>query len=413
MKPKYYLLYGVICLVGLPMQAMRPETEKNSQFESRSNETVILNGIDVLKRDQFRALQGLSIGLITNQTGHDIERNSTIDILYQARGIFLKALFSPEHGIRGELDQPEIGNEIDKKTNLPIFSLYGANFAPTKEQLKDIDALVFDIQDIGTRFYTYISTLGHCLEAAGKLGIKFFVLDRVNPISGAIVDGPVVLDEHSFTGYHDIAIIHGMTVGELALMFNDENELRADLNIIKVSGWQRNMAFDKTNLPWTNLSPNMRNLTQSLLYPGIALLEMCHLSVGRGTDTPFEIVGAPYVKDVELAHELNKLNLTGVSFVPVCFKPRASKFKDQKCFGVNIIILDREKFSAIDVGISIAITLKKLYSKNFDLKKINVLLNHFATIQAIEEGKSLIEIRNLWIKDFAEFLKRREQYLLY
>jgi uncharacterized protein YbbC (DUF1343 family) len=296
-----------------------------------------LTGIEVLAREQFKPLRGLRVGLITNQTGIDRSRRSTIDILHHAPDVKLVALFSPEHGIRGVLDE-KVGDSRDEKTGLPIYSLYGATRAPSAEQLANCDALVFDIQDIGCRFYTYISTLGECLTAAGKTRKKFFVLDRPNPVGGTRVEGPMLAGARSFTGWHEIPVRHGMTVGELAKMFNAERSLGADLTVIECEGWERGQWFDETGLPWVNPSPNMRSLSAAALYPGVGLLEFCNLSVGRGTDRPFEKVGAPYVDDQALARELNAAALDGVRFVPIRFTSISvsrSRGHSRKCIPRN------------------------------------------------------------------------------
>ncbi len=373
---------------------------------------IVRNGIDVLAAQQFAPLRGLKIGLITNHTGEDGDRNSTVDLLCCASGVTLKALFSPEHGIRGALDQ-KIADSVDDVTGLPIYSLYGERRAPTPEQLQGLDALVFDIQDIGCRFYTYISTLGHCLEAAGQAKLKFFVLDRVNPINGVDLDGPIWKEPASFIAFHPIPVRHGMTVGELAQLFNVERQFGADLMVIPVQGWTRRLWFDETGLPWTNPSPNMRSLTEAMLYPGVGLLETTNLSVGRGTETPFEVVGAPYIDDVQLAYELNQMALKGVRFVPVRFTPSASVFKDQPCAGVSIVLTDREHCQVVDIGIALAHVLHRLYPAEFELDKFNRLLGDPATVQAIKDGKSLADIRAAWSNDLNAFAARREKFLLY
>ena len=288
----------------------------------------------MLVREKFAPLKGLRIGLVTNHTGEDRERNPTIDLLKNAPGVELKVLFSPEHGIRGAVDEG-VGDSVDQKTGLPIYSLYGERTKPTPEQLKDLDALVFDIQDIGCRFYTYTATMGLTLAAAGENGKKYFVLDRVNPINGTMIDGPVRVGKGSFVAYHEVPLRYGMTIGELARMCNAERNCKADLTVIQVENWQRDSWFDQTGLPWTNPSPNMRSLPAAILYPGIGLLESA-LSVGRGTDTPFEVIGAPYADDVKLADALNAAGLPGVRFMPVQFMPTYSVHKGQLCKGVYI-----------------------------------------------------------------------------
>lgn len=378
---------------------------------TRARTATVLNGIDVLAKENFAPLKKLRIGLITNHTGTDRQRNSAIDLLKAAPDVQLKALFSPEHGIRGQLDE-KIGDSADEKTGLPVYSLYGERRAPVPEQLKDLDALVFDIQDIGCRFYTYISTLGLCLEAAAKAQLKFFVLDRVNPINGISVEGPVHRGQSSFTAFHAVPVRHGMTVGELARMYNDERGWNADLTVIQVEGWARDLWFDQTGLPWINPSPNMRSLTEATLYPGIGLHETA-LSVGRGTGTPFEVVGAPYIDDVKLAAELNRAWLPGVRFVPLRFTPAASTFKDKACGGVAIIVTDRDRLRAVDTGIALAKVLHEHYPEQFALEKVNTLLQHRSSIESIKSGQSLATIKQAWVTDLEEFKKRREKYLLY
>ncbi len=372
---------------------------------------VVLDGVDVLARQDFKPLRGLRLGLITNHTGHDRERRATIDRLRGA-GLTLKVLFSPEHGIRGQADE-KIGDTVDERSGLPVYSLYGESRQPTPAQLRDLDALVFDIQDIGCRFYTYISTLGLAMEAAGKAGLKFFVLDRVNPIGGTVVDGPVFTGTSSFTAFHAIPVRHGMTVGELARLFNAERGFKCDLTVIPVEGWTRSAWFDQTGLPWTNPSPNMRSLTEAALYPGIGLLETTALSVGRGTGTPFEVVGAPYIDDVAFAAELNAAALPGVRFVPVRFTPTASVFKDQACGGVQIVLTDRDRCRPIDVGLTMAAVLHRRYPGSFKLEKFNQLLQHPPTIEALRSGRSVAEIRKLWQADLDAFQRRRATFLLY
>ncbi len=372
----------------------------------------VLNGIDVLAKQGFSPLKGKRIGLITNQSGIDRHRQSTIDLLRAAPEVQLKVLFSPEHGIRGDRDE-KVNDAVDEKTGLPIVSLYGENRKPKLEQLRDLDALVFDIQDIGCRFYTYISTLGNCLEAAGQAKLQFIVLDRVNPINGWEVDGPVLTGKTSFIAFHTLPVRHGMTVGELARMFNEECNFKASLTVIPLEGWSRDLWFDQTGLPWINPSPNMRSLTEATLYPGVGLLETTALSVGRGTGTPFEVIGAPYVKDVALAAELNQARLPGVAFVPIQYTPNASTYKNQLCGGVGIILANRQQCPVVDIGLLLAKTLHQLYPAQFNLDKFDNLLGHQATIQALKAGKSLAEIRQNWKPNLDQFLQRRSRFLLY
>jgi uncharacterized protein YbbC (DUF1343 family) len=399
----------------LSAKAMGLVSQNDTTVFARTENEVptVLNGIDVLKRQHFAALKGLRIGLITNHTGIDNERNATIDLLHEAPGVKLVKLFSPEHGIRGELDDEKIKDSTDAKTNLPVVSLYNDDQrAPKLEHMEGLDALVFDVQDIGCRFYTYIATLKVCLEAAAKAKKQFIVLDRINPVRGDLVEGPAVPNEVKFTATHPIAIRHGMTAGELAQMFNVELKLKAKLSIIQVQGWQRDQWFDATGLPWRNPSPNMRSLNAATLYPGIGLLEYA-ISVGRGTDSPFELIGAPFVDDRQLAYELNKLGLHGVRFVAERFKPTASVFKDKECGGVRLVITDRNTLRPLEVGLAIGHTLHRLHEKDFDLKKFNTLLNHEATIDAFKSGKPWKDIAAMWAKEAAAFEKRRAAFLIY
>lgn len=372
----------------------------------------VLNGIDVLVRRNFSDLAGKRLGLVTNHTGIDARRRSTIDLLAKAPGVKLKRLFSPEHGLRGLLDQPSISDSTDRKTGLPVVSLYGKQRAPTEAQLADLDALVFDVQDIGCRFYTYISTLRVCMEAAAKAKKPVIVLDRVNPLGGEAVEGPAVPDAEGFTATHAIPLRHGMTVGELADMMNRERAIGCDLKVIPIEGWRRAMRFEETGLPWIDPSPNMRGPNAALLYPGIGLLEF-GISVGRGTDTPFEVLGAPYVDDLRLAHELNQLGLAGVRFVPVRFTPTASVFKNETCGGVRVLITRRDEVSPVATGIAVACVLQRLYPKSFALDKVDTLLSRKATVKAIRAGTPPARVVAAWRAETEAFLDRRRAFLRY
>ncbi|HWX18827.1 MAG TPA: exo-beta-N-acetylmuramidase NamZ domain-containing protein [Candidatus Binatia bacterium] len=394
--------------------AARHEAEPSttrSATQPKASQAKTLNGIDVLVNQKFSPLRGLRLGLVTNHTGHDRDRNSTIDLLRSAPGVQLKALFSPEHGIRGLKDE-HVGDSVDDKTGLPVYSLYGETFEPTPSQLQDLDALVFDIQDVGCRFYTYTATMAHVMEAAAKNGKKYFVLDRVNPINGVTVDGPVLMGKTSFVGYHQVPLRYGMTIGELAKMFKAERNCAADLTVIPLENWGRDLWFDQTEQPWTNPSPNMRNLTEAILYPGIGLLESA-LSVGRGTDTPFEVVGAPYIDELKLAKELNNTGLRGIRFVPIQFTPTYSVHKDQLCRGVYLLLTDRDACNVVDVGLQIAKTVYRFYPDQFRPEKMSRLLLHPPTLDAVKADKSLQEIHATWQKDLDEFQKVRAKYLMY
>jgi uncharacterized protein YbbC (DUF1343 family)/CubicO group peptidase (beta-lactamase class C family) len=371
------------------------------------------SGIDVLHRDGFRKLKGRRIGLVTNHTGVDRDGHSTIDLLHRAEGVQLVALFSPEHGIRGEADRP-VADGKDDKTGLPVYSLYGARKRPAKEQLQGIDTLVYDIQDVGCRFYTYETTLGYLLETAAQHRLKVVVLDRPNPIGGLAVEGPVLDNKlASFTGYHPLPVRHGMTVGELARLFNRERKIGADLEVILIEGWNRSDLFDRTNLLWINPSPNMRALPAALLYPGIGLLETTNVSVGRGTDRPFEILGAPWIDGRRLAAALASAHLPGVRFVPLRFTPKSSTHAGKECGGVQIFLDDWRQFQALPLGITIAYHLRKLYPEQWQIKRYGVLLAHPPTLQALQRGEEPEQIMKLWQQDLERFQKVRKEYLLY
>lgn len=376
--------------------------------------TEVLNGIDVLQRDGFAALKGRRVGLITNQTGLNREGVSTIRLIHDAEGVKLLTLFSPEHGLEGKLDIPKIADQKDSATGLSVVSLYGETRTPTKESLSGLDTLVFDIQDIGCRFYTYVSTMGNAMKAAAEHGIRFVVLDRPNPIGGIDVQGPVLDDgTQSFVGYHTIPVRHGMTAGELAQMFRAEMKLELDLQVIPVEGWTRSALFDATGLTWTNPSPNMRSLTQALLYPGVGLLEMTNVSVGRGTDTPFEVIGAPWIRERSLANHLNAAGLDGVRFVPIRFTPTSSKFSGESCGGVNLVITDRLTFNPLRTGIQLMCSLRATSAAEWDTKNLNRLLSSEKVRDAVLAGKTASDAEVLWHQELAAFLQRRAPFLIY
>jgi len=373
----------------------------------------VLTGIDVIERDGFKQLAGLRVGLVTNHTGRDSSGHTTIDVLHKAAGVKLVALFSPEHGIRGLADD-KISDSRDEQTALPIYSLYGESRRPKPEQLKDLDALVFDIQDIGARFYTYISTVGLVMEEAAKARLPVFVLDRPNPIGGLDIEGPIAdADKLSFTAYHTIPVRHGMTIGELAQLFDQERQIGCDLRVIKMDGWQRPMWFDETNLTWVNPSPNMRSLTEATLYPGIGLLETTNVSVGRGTDTPFEVIGAPWIDGQQLAAYLNSRRIPGVRFIPVRFTPRSSVFKDEECGGINIIITERARFRPVANGLEIAGALNRLFIAEWKIDGYLRLLVNADTLARLKRGESVDEIVRSWATPLDNFRRTRAKYLLY
>ena len=374
----------------------------------------VLPGLDILQRDGFEQLAGRRIGLITNHTGVNRDGVSAIQLLHDAANVELLVVFSPEHGLEGKLDVSRIGDTEHTATNLKVYSLYGETRRPTPEKLAGLDALVFDIQDIGARFYTYISTMGYAMEEAARHDLEFFVLDRPNPIGGVAVEGPLLDDgKQSFVGYHRLPIRHGMTVGELARMFNDELKLDLKLTIVPVEAWSREQLFDATGLTWINPSPNMRSLTEALLYPGIGLLETTNLSVGRGTETPFEVFGAPWVDGRSLAGALNRAHTPGVSFEPITFTPQASKFEGEACGGVRIRVADRSKLEPVRVGLEVAVQLRRLYPEAWKIDGYARLLGNDAVLNALRDGRTAAEIEASNQDDLKGFLKRREAFLLY
>jgi uncharacterized protein YbbC (DUF1343 family)/CubicO group peptidase (beta-lactamase class C family) len=373
----------------------------------------VKTGIDVLEDEGFARLKGRKVGLITNHTGQDSLGRATIDLLRKASGVELVALFSPEHGIRGAVDAT-VADSKDDKTGLPIYSLYGQRRRPTAETLKGIDTLVFDIQDVGCRFYTYTSTMGLAMEAAAEHKLRMLVLDRPNPIGGLAVEGPV-LDEkrESFVGYHRLPIRYGLTIGELALLFNKERKIGADLEVVKLKGWKRGDFYDATGLTWIHPSPNLRSLTAALTYPGIGILETTNLSVGRGTERPFEWIGAPWLDGRVLAAALRDQKLPGVRFVPLTMTPTASVFKGERCGGVQIIVDDWAKFRPLKTGIALAWTLRHIYPDAWKVKNYDRLLSHRLTLDALQAGASWQDMEKAWQPELDAFMEVRRQYLLY
>jgi uncharacterized protein YbbC (DUF1343 family) len=373
----------------------------------------VLCGIDVLVAERFRRLQGRTVGLITNQTGRARDGRSTIDVLFHAPGVQLVMLFCPEHGIRGEADAA-VPDGKDDATGLPIVSLYGKDRKPRAHDLERVDVLVFDIQDVGARFYTYITTLGLVLEAAAESGKQVLVLDRPNPIGGRVVSGPIRdPDCASFIAYHALPVRHGMTVGELALLYNAERKIGASLAVVRCRGWRRGDLYDKTGLVWINPSPNMRSLTEALLYPGVGLLEATNLATGRGTDAPFERVGAPWIDPVAFAGALNAAALPGVRFVPIVFSPKERQYAGRQCGGVQIVVTHWEEFDPLRLGVTMAVTLRARYRKEWQPDRLMSLLADRETFDAILAGAPVNEIMAHWNTELAEFQRLRGRFLLY
>jgi uncharacterized protein YbbC (DUF1343 family) len=373
----------------------------------------VQTGIDVLRADGFAALRGKRVGLITNHTGRARDGATTIDLIFNAPGVKLVKLFSPEHGIRGALDA-DVPSSVDEKTKLPILSLYGETQRPTAQMLEGLDALVYDLQDIGARFYTYTTTMAYVMEEAAKHKLPVFILDRPNPVNGWHIEGPSLDKElFSFVGYFSMPIRHGMTVGELAKLFNAENKIGADVTVIAMKNWRRDAWFDDTALPWINPSPNMRNMNQATLYPGIGAIEGTNISVGRGTDTPFEQIGAPWIDGLQLADTLNARSLPGVRFYPVRFTPTSSKYEKQECQGVFMIVTDRNALRPVRVGIEIASALNRMYPSQYQIDPGARLVGSRDTLSRLKSGDDPAAIASSWGAAEARWRLLRSRYLLY
>ena len=391
----------------------RVSTSRPATSRPTASTPEVLCGIDVLERDGFKPLQGKRVALLTNHTGRDRRGRRTIDLLAEAKGVKLVRLLSPEHGVQGKADG-QVGDTVDEKTGIRIFSLYGKTQRPTPEMLADLDCIVYDIQDIGTRFYTYVGTLGFAMEAAAKLNLEVVVLDRPNPIGGIGVDGPLWdRPERLLVGYGPLPVMHGMTAGELARLFNDEYRIKCRLTVVPVEGWRRPMLWDDTGLTWINPSPNMRNLTEAMLYPGIGLLETTNLSVGRGTDQPFETLGAPWIDGPALAAALNAADLPGLRFIPIEFTPQASVFAGTACQGVHLLVTDRTRLEPVRAGLTIAWTLRKLSGPKFEIDRMATLLGNTAALDALKRAEDPRLLAEKWWPPLVEFRKIRARYVIY
>ncbi|HEY1483821.1 MAG TPA: DUF1343 domain-containing protein [Candidatus Acidoferrum sp.] len=373
----------------------------------------VQTGIDVLEAEKFAALRGKHVGLITNHTGMDFQERSTVNLLAHAPGVQLVALFSPEHGIAGHADE-KLPKSQDASTGLPIYSLYGEHLRPTDEMLQGIDALVFDVQDAGVRFYTYTTTMGYCMEEAARRGIAFYVLDRPNPLNGEIVEGPMLDPEKtSFVAYFPVPVRYGLTIGELAQFYNTENHINCQLHVIAMRNWHRNYFFESTGLRWLPPSPNLRTLKGAILYPGLEILQNAGVSVGRGTEAPFEEFGAPWMNGGEVSAELNAKNLVGVHFVNQPFIPVSGLYAGQRCGGVGIRVADRGAVRSMRIGMEIAALLHKKYPEHFDVAKILFLVGNDETVKQLEAGTAPEQIVASWAKSLAEFDAVRRRYFLY
>jgi len=380
----------------------------------RGKRAPVQSGLDVLRAQGFAPLRGKRVGLVTNHTGRARDGASAIDMLFAAPDVKLVRLFSPEHGIRGILDE-QVPAEVDEKTKLPILSLYGDTRRPTDAMLEGLDAIVIDLQDIGARFYTYITTMAYVMEEAAKRKLQVVVLDRPNPVNGWQVEGPALdKDSASFVGYFPpMPIRHGMTLGELARLFNGENRIGADLNVVAMKNWRRDDWFDDTALPWISPSPNMRNMNEAALYPGIGAIEGTNISVGRGTDTPFEHVGAPWIDGVQLADTLNARALPGVRFYPVRFTPASSKYAGEECQGVFVIVTDRAALRPVRVGLEIASALARLYPRQYQLDLAARLFGSRDTLARVRTGDDPAAIAASWGAAESRWRLLRAKYLLY
>ena len=403
---------------GVPPQIVEAESTSpasDGPAEPRDLAPVepVRTGLDVLERQRFAALAGYSIGLVTNHTGIDGQGRRNVDLLATAPGVRLTAIFSPEHGLGGDANA-DVPHSRDAVTGVPVWSLYGPTKRPTPAMLKDITLLVFDIQDVGVRYYTYLTTLVYVMEEAGRLGIPVLVLDRPNPITGRYVEGPLMdLDLASFTAPHPIPVRTGMTIGEFARMVVAERRLSVSLTVVAMENWERSRWYDETTLPWVNPSPNIRSVTEALLYSGIGLLEATNLSVGRGTEAPFEVVGAPWIEPHGLARALNELQLPGVRFEPVIFTPSADVYARVPCSGVRFVVTDREAIRPVTVGLAVGRVLYDRYRNQFKPESIQNLLVNRSTMWAFLRGEPLPRV-TAWAESArTSFLNRRASYLIY
>jgi uncharacterized protein YbbC (DUF1343 family) len=409
--PWSWIVFSILLvLIGVPLHGQIPAAE--SPLVARGDGQT-LTGIDVLEAEGFAPLAGKRVGLITNQTGIDRNGRSTIDLLAHAPGVKLVALFSPEHGIRGDTDQ-RVASGSDPGTGLPVYSLFGETLRPAPEMLKGLDALVFDIQDAGVRFYTYIATMGYTMEAAAEHHLAYYVLDRPDPLGGERIEGPMLdRDRTSFVGYFPMPVRMGMTLGEMARMFNAENRIGCDLHVIAMRNWRRREWFRDTGLPWVNPSPNLRSASAGILYPGLEILQAAGVSVGRGTDRPFERFGAPWIHGDDIVAYMNRRSIPGVRFTADRFTPVAGPYKDELCQGARVEVTDRKVFQTMRMGLEIAAGLARLYPENFHVAKMIDLLGNAETVGKLEQGEAPAAIVSSWRADLAVFRRKRAKYLFY
>jgi uncharacterized protein YbbC (DUF1343 family) len=402
-------LFSIVLIALLsPGLFPSPASAKGSGHAAR-----VQTGLDVLEAQKFAPLRGKHIGLITNHTGVDSQGRSNVDLFSKASGVQLVALFSPEHGLAGRNNE-KVSSAKDPSTGLPVYSLYGETLRPTDEMLKGIDTLVFDIQDAGVRFYTYTVTMAYCMEEAAKRNITFYVLDRPNPMSGNIVEGPMLdSDKTNFLAYYPIPVRYGLTIGELAQFFNAENHIGADLHVIAMKNWHRNYFFESTGIRWIPPSPALRTTKGSILYPGIEILQNAGVSVGRGTEMPFEEFGAPWMNGEEVATALNERHLPGLHFVDQPFIPIGGPYSGERCGGVAIRITDRAAARSMRMGLEIAEILSKRYPQQFNIAKLIDLTGSSDTVQQLESGVAPEQIVASWSSSLAAFDQVRRKYFLY
>ncbi|MGK9487150.1 exo-beta-N-acetylmuramidase NamZ family protein [Bacillus pumilus] len=391
---------------------------EQGRTDTKGKKATVKTGIETLLSSNLSWLKGKRVGLITNPTGIDANMKNSVDLLFEHPSIKLTALYGPEHGVRGDAQAGEgVESYTDEKTGLPVYSLYGKTRKPTLDMLKNVDILLFDIQDVGARYYTYIYTMAYALEAAKENNIPFVVLDRPNPIGGLKVEGPVLEPEHaSFVGLYPIPLRHGMTTGELAKFFNKEFHINADVTVIKMKNWKRSMTFDDTKLPFVLPSPNMPTVDSTFVYPATGLIEGTNVSEGRGTTKPFELIGAPYINSSELADHLNQLKLKGVQFRPVSFTPTFSKHAGKLSHGVQLYVTDRSSFEAVKTGLSIIKAIHDLYPKDFQFLQtgsFDKLIGNGWMKEEINQGTSVKHIMKRYHHDLKTFEKKRKKYLIY
>ncbi|HET7876088.1 MAG TPA: exo-beta-N-acetylmuramidase NamZ domain-containing protein, partial [Methylomirabilota bacterium] len=394
---------------GIPAEALAPAADLPA-----SSAEPTLTGLDVLAAENFARLDGRSVALVTNQTGVDAKGRRGIDLIAATPGVRLRAIFSPEHGLDGQLDA-KVPNGRDTATGVPVWSLYNDTRRPTAEMLAGVTTIVFDIQDVGVRYYTYLTTLVYVMEEAARRGIPLVVLDRPNPITGRVVEGPVMdPDLRSFTAPHLIPVRTGLTIGEFARMVAWERGLGVDLTVVPMERWQRGQWFDQTGLPWVNPSPNIRSLVEALLYSGIGLLEATNVSVGRGTPTPFEVVGAPWIAEpAELAEAMNALKLPGVHFEPATFTPTSSVYAGQAVGGVRLEVTDRDAIRPVTVALALARELAERYPAQFRPAAIQNLLVNRSTMWSFLRADPLSRLLSWADATRTSFLQRRASYLIY